>query len=54
MQKHKIGPDTKTVEIIADSKPAFAGIDPYNKLVDRNSNDNIKAVSVITAEAASE
>jgi ABC-type transport system involved in multi-copper enzyme maturation permease subunit len=51
MQKHKIGSDTKTIEIIVDGKPAFAGIDPYNKLVDRNSNDNIKAVSVITAEA---
>ncbi len=44
MKKQRITADTKTIEIIVDGKPAFVGIDPYNKLVDRNSNDNIKAV----------
>ncbi|UTW59427.1 ABC transporter permease subunit [Kordiimonas sp. SCSIO 12603] len=44
LQKQRITADTKTIEIIVDGKPAFVGIDPYNKLVDRNSNDNIKEV----------
>ena len=26
---------------------AFAGIDPYNKRIDRNSDDNVMAVSVV-------
>jgi len=25
-------------------KPGFAGVDPYNFYVDRNSDDNVKAV----------
>lgn len=45
MQKHKIDMKTKSVEVIVDSKPAYVGIDPYNKLVDRNSNDNIRQVN---------
>ena len=30
--------------IIVDVKPTFVGIDPYNKLIDRNSNDNISEI----------
>jgi len=33
-----------TLEIIVDKKPLVAGIDPYNKLIDRNSNDNLADV----------
>jgi len=33
-----------TFTIITDEKPLKAGIDPYNKLIDRNSDDNLKAV----------
>jgi hypothetical protein len=29
---------------ITDEKPLKAGIDPYNKLIDRNSDDNLKSV----------
>ena len=28
-----------------DREPQFAGIDPYNKRIDRNSEDNVMAVS---------
>ena len=31
--------------LISKAKPAFAGIDPYNKYVDRNSDDNLVDVS---------
>lgn len=33
-----------TFTIITDKKPLKAGIDPYNKLIDRNSDDNLKTV----------
>jgi len=30
--------------LITDEKPLKAGIDPDNKLIDRNSDDNLKSV----------
>lgn len=33
-----------TFTVITDEKPLKAGIDPYNKLIDRNSDDNLKTV----------
>ena len=33
-----------TFTIVTDKKPLKAGIDPYNKLIDRNSDDNLKSV----------
>ena len=33
-----------TFTIVTDQKPEKAGIDPYNKLIDRNSEDNLKFV----------
>ncbi len=33
------------VIILSKKKPAFAGIDPYNKYIDRNSDDNVVAVT---------
>ena len=44
LEKRRITGAKSTIEIIVDKKPTFAGIDPYNKLVDRNSNDNLAAV----------
>lgn len=34
-----------TFEIEVDEKPVRAGIDPYNKLIDRESDDNINCLS---------
>ncbi|WP_309092143.1 M1 family aminopeptidase, partial [Phenylobacterium sp.] len=31
---------SQTVTVTVDRKPAFAGVDPYNKFIDRNSDDN--------------
>jgi hypothetical protein len=31
--------------IRSKAKPSFAGVDPYNFYVDRNSDDNVKDVS---------
>jgi hypothetical protein len=37
----------QTVTVTVARKPAFAGIDPYNKQIDRNSDDN--AIAVVAA-----
>jgi ABC-2 type transport system permease protein len=31
----------QTITLVADKAPRFAGVDPYNKLIDRNSDDNV-------------
>ncbi len=35
----------QVIRVISTRKPAFAGIDPYNKYIDRNSDDNVVAVT---------
>ena len=35
---------TVTVELIAQERPAQVGIDPYSKMIDRNPDDNLKAL----------
>ncbi len=49
-KRHITQPDV-TFELIVDAKPVRAGIDPYNKLIDRNSNDNVKKVSASNVAA---
>lgn len=44
-KRHITGADT-TIELVLEQAPYEAGIDPYNKLVDRDSNDNRKRVTV--------
>jgi ABC-2 type transport system permease protein len=46
MEKKKFTTDKSTVEILVEEKPTYAGIDPYNKLIDRNPEDNLVEVSV--------
>jgi ABC-2 type transport system permease protein len=41
LQKEKITQEHQTFEIIVDQPPTRAGIDPYNKLIDRVADDNI-------------
>ena len=40
LKKEKISQEKQTFEIIVDKLPTRAGIDPYNKLIDRISDDN--------------
>jgi hypothetical protein len=37
----KLTQEHQTFEIIVDQKPTRAGIDPYNKLIDRTADDNL-------------
>ena len=40
LKKQWLPQPTQTFEIVVDEPPTRAGIDPYNKLIDRNSDDN--------------
>ncbi len=41
LKKEKITEEHNTFVIIVDQAPTLAGIDPYNKLLDRNADDNM-------------
>jgi ABC-2 type transport system permease protein len=41
MRREKITREHQTFSITVDQKPTRAGIDPYNKLIDRNGDDNM-------------
>ncbi|WP_103068875.1 ABC transporter permease/M1 family aminopeptidase [Aquimarina sediminis] len=44
LERKWLTPGENTFTIITDKKPIKAGIDPYNKLIDRNSDDNLKSI----------
>jgi ABC-2 type transport system permease protein len=44
LQKHKISEIDNSISITVNEKPVSAGIDPYNKLIDTDSNDNKRAL----------
>jgi ABC-2 type transport system permease protein len=33
--------------LVVPDEPKFAGVDPYNKRIDRNSEDNIKRIGAV-------
>jgi len=41
LEKQRFSTGKSTVEFVVDEKPTFAGIDPYNKLIDRQPEDNL-------------
>jgi hypothetical protein len=45
MKKERLTLPSQTFEIVVDKMPTRAGIDPYNKLIDRNADDNMIDVS---------
>lgn len=40
LKKHKITAIDNKISIVVDEKPTEVGVDPYNKLIDRDSGDN--------------
>ena len=44
VQKRWLTPGEHVIEILVDEEPVKAGIDPYNKLIDRISDDNVISV----------
>jgi aminopeptidase N len=47
LQKRELPKGDSTITVEVDSVPAVAGIDPYNKLIDRVSDDNRRPVSLL-------
>jgi ABC-2 type transport system permease protein len=45
LKREKISEERRTFVIVVDEQPTLAGIDPYNKLIDRNADDNMIDVS---------
>jgi aminopeptidase N len=41
LKKEKLTEEHRTFEIVVDQQPTLAGIDPYNKLIDRVADDNM-------------
>ena len=41
LEKHQIADGRSSIEIVVDDKPNFVGIDPYHKLIDRDTEDNL-------------
>jgi len=46
LEHHPIKTGKQTITVVVKDKPSYAGIDPYNKRIDRNSDDNLKEVDV--------
>ena len=44
-ERRPIRTGTQTFRFVTATKPTFAGVDPYNKWIDRNSDDNLKPVT---------
>ena len=45
VEKRRITKPEQTFEVVVTGKPVKAGIDPFNKLVDRNPESNLTSVS---------
>ena len=48
LEKHRITSGESTITLTVDDRPTYAGIDPYNKLIDRNSDDNVEGVDEVS------
>jgi hypothetical protein len=45
MERKPVASGTQKIVVHTAAKPAFAGVDPYNYYIDRNSDDNVKEVT---------
>ena len=45
IEKRRIAKSEDVIEVVVDQEPKKAGIDPFNKLIDRNPENNVIAVS---------
>ncbi|HST90961.1 MAG TPA: M1 family aminopeptidase [Brevundimonas sp.] len=44
MERRPIRSGVQTLRFVSRREPKFAGVDPYNRWIDRNSDDNVRAV----------
>jgi ABC-2 type transport system permease protein len=52
LERQPIKSGVQTLTLVTDREPKFVGIDPYNKRVDRNSQDNVTPVGAGTPARA--
>jgi hypothetical protein len=45
LRKHHFTGPELMVQVVVDARPARAGVDPYNKLIDRAPGDNVRGVA---------
>ncbi|MCZ8369812.1 MAG: M1 family aminopeptidase [Porphyrobacter sp.] len=45
MKRYPVRTGKQVIEVVTKGRPTFAGIDPYNFYIDRNSDDNVVAVN---------
>ena len=45
MQRQPVRSGKQVFRFVTDRKPTHAGVDPYNFYIDRNSDDNVGAVT---------
>jgi len=50
LEKHRVNETEMQFTLIVDQRPQWVGIDPYNKLIDRNSDDNLFRVRIEDGE----
>jgi hypothetical protein len=41
MERHPVKSGSQEIRVVTDKEPTYVGVDPYNKYVDRNSDDNV-------------
>jgi ABC-2 type transport system permease protein len=46
MERRPIRTGAQTVTVVVDRLPTHAGVDPYNKRIDRNSDDNLTTIEI--------
>ena len=51
LERQRINETTMRFELVVDEEPLYAGIDPYNKLIDRNSDDNLARIEIRSGES---
>ena len=44
LEKRPVKSGDQTIEFVVDRKPAFVGVDPYLKLISRNTSNNVKSL----------
>ena len=45
MERRPVRSGVQQLRLVTAKRPAFAGVDPYNKYIDRNSDDNVVQVN---------
>jgi len=46
-ERRAVRSGTQTVQVTVDREPKFVGVDPFNKRIDRNSDDNVAPVITV-------